>query len=63
MSQNVGEKIKEEIKNFLVYLELEKGRSLNTVKNYEHYLETFFDFGKVQDFSQIDLDLVRNFRL
>ena len=31
-------------KQYLQYIEIEKGRSLNTVENYEHYLKRFLDF-------------------
>lgn len=40
MSYNI-EKLKEE---FLEYIEIERGRSLLTVRNYRHYLERFINF-------------------
>ncbi len=51
------------IRQFLEYLEVEKGRSLNTIGNYEFYLQRFFNWAKVSDPSQITTDLVRNYRL
>ncbi len=62
MSQN-----KKEIyllkKRFLEYLEIEKGRSLKTVENYNRYLEKFFIFSKIEKIEKISLDKVREFRL
>lgn len=53
-------KLKQE---FLEYLEIEKGRSLKTVENYDRYLTRFFDFLKITDPKQITDDKVREFRL
>ena len=44
MSQNI-EQLKRE---FLEYLEIEKGRSLKTIENYDRYLSKFIDFTKVK---------------
>ncbi len=53
-----------ELKNqFLEYLEIEKGRSVKTVENYDRYLERFFRYGKIQSPSAITEPLVREFRL
>lgn len=54
------EKLKRE---FLEYTEIEKGRSLNTVRNYEHYLNRFFEFSKVKKASDITDNLLREYRL
>lgn len=54
------------ITDFLEYLEVEKGRSILTVRNYDHYLRTFAGFAKkngVEIPEKIDLELVRRFRL
>jgi len=50
-------------REFLEYLEIEKGRSLKTVENYDRYLMRFFDFAKITDPSKITDDKVREFRL
>jgi site-specific recombinase XerD len=59
MSQN----IKEIHKQFLEYLEIEKGRSLKTVENYDRYLRRFFEFSKIKDCREIDDELIRKYRL
>ncbi len=59
MSQN----IKQLKREFLEYLEIEKGRSLKTVENYDRYLKRFFGFTKINDPSKITDDKVREFRL
>lgn len=48
---------------FLEYLEIEKGRSELTVRNYDHYLERFLDWSEVKSPKQINSDLIRRFRL
>ncbi len=48
---------------FLEYLEIEKGRSLLTIRNYDHYLGRFLSWSKIDFPDQINLDLVRRFRL
>jgi site-specific recombinase XerD len=50
-------------REFLEYLEIEKGRAIRTVENYQHYLECFFEFGKIKSPSDIDDASVREFRL
>ncbi len=50
-------------RQFLEYVEIERGRALNTVRNYEHYLDVFFEFGKIDDVSQINENVLREFRL
>ncbi len=59
MSQNI-ESLK---RQFLEYVEIEKGRSLLTVENYDRYLSTFFIWSKITNPKSITPDLVRNFRL
>jgi len=54
------EKLKRE---FLEYTEIEKGRSLNTVRNYEHYLNRFFEFSEAELASDITSELLREYRL
>ncbi len=48
---------------FLEYIEIEKGRSLNTVSNYDHYLSCFLDFIKNDNPANITDNMVRDFRL
>lgn len=48
---------------FLEYVEIEKGRSLSTVRNYDQYLSRFFDFGKIKKPEQITDSVLREFRL
>lgn len=48
---------------FLEYIEIEKGRSLKTVENYDHYLTRFLDFSKNDNPSSITDASVREFRL
>lgn len=48
---------------FLEYIEIEKGRSVKTVENYDHYLTRFFAFAKVEDEVGITEQAVREFRL
>lgn len=50
-------------RQFLEYVEIERGRALNTVRNYEHYLDVFFEFGKIREASDINENLLREFRL
>jgi len=50
-------------REFLQYVEIEKGRSLSTVANYDFYLSRFLDFSKAAKPSDITDDTVREFRL
>lgn len=50
-------------REFLEHLEIEKGRSLNTVSNYDRYLSRFIDFSKIKDPKKIDDNIVREYRL
>lgn len=50
-------------KNYLNYLEIEKNRSPKTHENYKRYLSAFFKFGNIKTEKDIDIDVVRNFRL
>ncbi|MDO8590375.1 MAG: tyrosine-type recombinase/integrase [bacterium] len=50
-------------RQFLEYIEIEKGRSLNTVSNYDHYLTKFLVFSKIADPKKITDDLIREYRL
>lgn len=48
---------------FLEYIEIEKGRSLKTVENYDHYLSRFLNFSKNDNPENITDASVREFRL
>lgn len=50
-------------RQFLEYLEIERGRSIKTVENYDRYLERFFAFTKVKSVTQLTEEQVREFRL
>jgi len=48
---------------FLEYLEIERGRSVKTVENYDRYLQRFFAFTKAKKPSDLTEEHVRTFRL
>lgn len=48
---------------FLEYIEIEKGRAIRTVENYDHYLTVFLDFGKFKEPKDITPEKLREFRL
>jgi site-specific recombinase XerD len=48
---------------FLEYIEIEKGRSVKTVENYDRYLNRFFAYAKVSSPKQITEQMVREFRI
>ena len=50
-------------REFLEYLEIEKGRALRTIENYDHYLTHFFEFAKIKNVNDITDSSVREFRL
>ncbi len=50
-------------RQFLEYLEIERGRSLKTIVNYKHYLDTFLKQTKLTDPKQISEDILREYRL
>jgi site-specific recombinase XerD len=50
-------------RQFLEYLEIERGRSVKTVENYDRYLERFFAFAKVKNPKDVTEEQVREFRL
>ncbi|MDO8575490.1 MAG: tyrosine-type recombinase/integrase [bacterium] len=59
MSQNI-----EDLKRqFLEYVEIEKGRSLSTVSNYDHYLSSFLTFAKVKKAEDLNDNILREYRL
>ena len=48
---------------FLEYLEIEKGRSLKTVANYDRYLTRFLNFAKLASVSSLNDEVIRRYRL
>ncbi len=59
----MGTKIDKLITDFLEYLEVERGRSERTIKNYDFYLRRFAQWAKHPDPAKITDDLVHKFRL
>jgi len=55
--------IKELKRQFLEYLEIEKGSAIRTVENYDGYLTRFFEFTKAKKVSDITDESIRIFRL
>ncbi len=49
--------------DFLEYLELERNASQLTIKNYDHYLKRFLEFAGDINPKDIDLNLIRKYRL
>ncbi len=43
----MAESLKEYKNQFLEYLEIERGRSIKTVENYDRYLSRFLAFSKI----------------
>ena len=65
MSETKNE-LEKQIQKFLEYLEVEKGHSDLTIRNYEHYLKRFSEWGKgnnVNSPSEITLEKIHKFRL
>lgn len=54
------EKLKRE---FLEHIEIERGNSLKTVKNYDYYLSRFFNFANISNPEEITDDKIREYRL
>ena len=48
---------------FLEYLEIERGRSLKTVENYDRYLLKFFEFANIKNSNDITDERLRKYRL
>jgi len=55
--------IKELKQQFLEYVEIEKGRSLKTVRNYDQYITRLIDHSKIKNAEDIDDKVVREFHL
>ena len=50
-------------RDFLEHLEIEKGRSLKTLENYDRYLRRFLEYTKIKRPEEITEDRIREFRL
>ena len=51
------------VEQFLEYLELEQNRSGKTIQNYQHYLTRLSDFAGEIKVADIDVELIRKWRL
>lgn len=60
---SIDNQIKRLATEFLEYCEIEKNKSQLTVKNYDHYLRRFIAWSKIKSPKDIDLDLIRKYRL
>ncbi len=56
-------KLSQYLRPFLEYVEIEKGRSALTVRNYQFYLERFIQYAKDPLASDVDYEMVRQYRL
>lgn len=59
MSQNTHQYLRE----FLEYLEIERGRSIHTITMYERYIKHYFDFAGISRVQDITAESVRSFRI
>jgi len=55
--------LKKLITDFLGHLEIERNRSVRTVRNYDFYLQRFVNWAKITEPDQITADKVRKYRL
>jgi site-specific recombinase XerD len=53
----------EVLEDYLEYIEIERGRSQKTIRNYKHYLERLGDFAGDIKIEDIDPELIRKWRL
>lgn len=56
-------RIEQFLDDFLNYLEIEKGRSKSTRRNYDFYIKRFLEWTKIRRPEEITLDKIRKFRL
>ncbi len=56
-------KLSSHLRTFLEYLEVEKGRSALTVRNYEFYLKRFIEWAKDPEAGDVSQDMIHRFRL
>src|SRR5262245_58463330 len=50
-------------REFLEYLEIERGRSIKTIENYDRYLTRFFEYAKISSPASITESTIREYRL
>lgn len=50
-------------RQFLEYIEIERGRAVKTIENYDHYLDRFFTQMQIKEVGDITEDRVREFRM
>src|SRR3989344_1582232 len=50
-------------RQFLEYIEIERGRAVKTIENYDHYLSRFFSQMRIKKVSDVSEQNVREFRL
>lgn len=50
-------------RQFLEYIEIERGRAVKTIENYDHYLSRYFEQMEIRKISDISEQNVREFRL
>lgn len=50
-------------RQFLEYIEIERGRAVKTVENYDRYLSRFFEWGQIKAIPDITEEKIREFRL
>ena len=50
-------------RQFLEYVEIEKGNNLKTVENYDRYISRFLEYAKINSAKQITEDVIREYRL
>ena len=50
-------------RQFLEYTEIERGRAVKTIENYDHYLDRFFKQMHIVEISDISEEKIREFRL
>ncbi len=50
-------------RQFLEYTEIERGRAVKTIENYDHYLNRFFEHAAIKDTNDITEEKIREFRL
>ncbi|MCA9365392.1 tyrosine-type recombinase/integrase [Candidatus Kaiserbacteria bacterium] len=55
--------LEEAKRQFLEYLEIERGRSVKTIENYDRYLTRFLEYSKAKKPSDITEKKIRDFRL
>jgi site-specific recombinase XerD len=61
--KSMSHNIKDLKTQFLEYIEIEKGRAIRTVENYDLYLSKFLDFAKIKTPDDITETALREFRL